>query len=719
MGSERLNSVYSTDPLHSPIHRMHRPLHRPLLTLFIFSLAAIGSVHDVRAQDQDSTMIRVMDPLIVTAERAESPLSLTTSSVSVLEARELRQRPARSLTDLLGTMPGLLFLDVNGIGWSPQAVTRGFYGGGEAEYVVVLKNGMPVNNLENGLVNWEQLVREPDARVEVLRGGASSLYGDAAIGAVINIVTDANAPPHSHLELGAGSFGAQSTRVFIEDDTWSAAADYGTTDGYRDHGKRTTASLSAQRNVQWGTKGGLTLSGSLNSRDAETPGPIRSTEEGDRAQSLSFFQFDEIDEQTRRAAAQGWLALGPGRFRATLAWENRDQRVIRTLPLAAVFADTQERVVDADGWRTSLQYTEWQLPIGLAHSFTIGVDGYIGTLGSKYHQIATGDETVYQASAGGRQALNADGTASRSALAGYVHMEIRPVERVKMAMGARYDRIADSFDAVEGLSEEAQDATNTAFSPKIGVNVRYASTARHVGNAWVNASRSFKAPTLDQLYDLRALPVPFPPFEVRIASPLLTPQEGTAFEAGLYHLLAIGDDWQGRLSVSGYTMDMENEIDFSFETFSNVNIGKSRHRGIESGLTVGKTGFASVFANYTLQDVTQQSGDNAGNAVKAIPKHAISAGVTAEAGAFAATLVLKSLKGMWVDDANTVELPDYSTVDIRLSWDFRDWRLTADMFNAFDRDYDTTAYPDPAGSEVLFLFPSAPRALSFGAQYTF
>ena len=664
-------------------------------------------------------MTRVMDPITITAERAESPLSLTTSSVSVLEARDLQQRPSRSLTDLLGTMPGLLFLDVNGTGWDPQAVTRGFYGGGEAEYVVVLKNGVPVNNLENGLVNWEQLVREPDTRIEVLRGGASSLYGDAAIGAVINILTDPTRPPRSSIELGSGTHSARSTRVFVEDATWSAAADFGTTEGYRDHGKRTTASLTASKTATWGEKGSLTFTGSLNSRKADMPGPIRSTDTGSRESSLSFFRFDNVDERTRRASFQGWYAAGPGRLRGSLSWENRDQNLIRTIPLASVFADTQERVVGANGFRTSLQYTEWQLPIGLEHTFTVGADGYRGSLDSKYYQIATGDESIYNASNGGRQQLNADGSVTRLSLAGYIHMEIRPVEQVKMSMGARYDRIADSFDAVEGLSADAEDATNTAFSPKIGLNVRYMSSAHHVGNAWVNASRSFKAPTLDQLYDLRALPVPFPPYEVRIASPLLIPQEGTALEAGLYHLMAFNGDWQGRLSVSGYTMDMENEIDFSFETFSNVNIGKSRHRGVESGLSFGKAGLGSVFANYTLQDVTQQTGDNKGNAVKAIPKHGISAGVTAEVGPFDATVVLKSLSGMWVDDANTVELPDYATVDLRLSWDVKDWRFTADVFNLLDESFDATAYPDPAGSDVLFLFPSALRTVSIGANYTF
>ncbi|MDA0874734.1 MAG: TonB-dependent receptor, partial [Bacteroidetes bacterium] len=419
------------------------------------------------------------------------------------------------------------------------------------------------------------------------------------------------------------------------------------------------------------------------------------------------------------AAIQGWRRAGPGRLTAHLSFESRDVNLVRTLPLASVFADTQERELNATGYRASLQYTDLELPIGIPNNLTIGADIYRGSLDSRYYQIALGDEATHRASQGGRQQLNNDGSAMRHSLAGYVHLDLRPVDTVKLTAGARYDRIADSFDAVEGLSEEAADATNTAFSPKVGLNVRYMGSEHHVGNVWVSASRSFKAPTLDQLYDLRAFPVPFPPFEIRIASPLLTPQEGTAFEAGIYHLMDLDSGWQGSASLTAYTMDMENEIDFSFETFSNVNIGKSSHKGVETGLSFGKPGLGSVFANHTLQDVTQQSGENKGNAVKAIPKHAVSAGLSAEAGPLGATLVWKSATDMWADDANTAAINDYSTVDLRLSWDLRDWRFTADVFNLLDEDFDTTAYPDPGGSDVLFLFPSAMRTLRFGAHFTF
>lgn len=672
------------------------------------------------SQERDSTLSRSLDPITITAERTESPLSNSTGSVSVLDARTLEQLPSRSLVEALSLVPGLLFLDNDGMGWNPQLVTRGFYGGGEAEYAVVLVDGVPVNNMENGLVNWEQLIREPGTSVEVLRGGASSLYGDAAIGAVINIRTDGNREPHSRLLLETGTHGRRSTQAFIENETWSAVADFGTSEGYRDHSRRSNASLAGQRRASWGADGTIVFSGQINERKADLPGPLRSTDEGDRTESLAFFRFDELEEQTRRASMRADRPLAGARFRTSLAFESRDLDQVRTLPLAAEFADTQQRFVESSGWRMTLQMADWSLPVDMENRLTIGLDGFAGSLDSRYFQIATGGiADAYEPSNGGRQQLNAEGSVSRTALAGYAQFDIEPVSRLKLSLGARYDRIADSFDEVDGLSDEAPDATNSAFSPKAGLNLRYLSSSSHVGNVYASVSRSFKAATLDQLYDLRAIPVPFPPFEVRIASPTLEPQEGTALEAGVYHILRTESGWQGRLSASVYAMDMENEIDFSFETFSNVNIGKSQHRGLESGLSIERPGWFSAFANYTVQDVTQQSGENIGNAVKAIPETAFATGVSTDIGPFGASLTLKAISGIWVDDENTVELPDYSTVDLRLSWKLTDWLFTIDVYNALDEEYDSTAYPDPSGSDVLFLFPSALRTVSLGARYRF
>ena len=141
---------------------------RPSITTLLLVFFAIQA----RAQEADTLITRTLDPVVVTAERTASTLSSSTAGVSVLSARELSALPNRNAGSLLGFLPGITFLDFDGLGYAPQSVTRGFYGGGEAEYVIVMLNGKPINNMENGLVNWEAITSSPTTTIEVLRGGS-------------------------------------------------------------------------------------------------------------------------------------------------------------------------------------------------------------------------------------------------------------------------------------------------------------------------------------------------------------------------------------------------------------------------------------------------------------------------------------------------------------------------------------------------------------------
>ena len=170
-------------------------------------------------------------------------------------------------------------------------------------------------------------------------------------------------------------------------------------------------------------------------------------------------------------------------------------------------------------------------------------------------------------------------------------------------------------------------ASHAAFSPKAGLNVRYHKSATGTGNVYFTAGRSFKAPTLDQLFDQRPIPVPFPPFSLTTSNPLLRPQSGTSIEAGVYQ----DGSWsslRASASVSVYQMDMKDELDFDLQTLRYVNIGSSRHRGVEAGLVLSGPAGTSLFANYTLQAARSQSGDNTGNYLKAIPRHTLSGGAS-------------------------------------------------------------------------------------------
>ena len=125
-----------------------------------------------------------------------------------------------------------------------------------------------------------------------------------------------------------------------------------------------------------------------------------------------------------------------------------------------------------------------------------------------------------------------------------------------------------------------------------------------------------------------------------------------------------------------------DELDFSIETFSFVNIGKSRHRGVEAGAKLYVQDRATVFFNYTLQNVTSRFGTFEGNYVKAISRDFISAGLNVSHGSgLGGSFTINAARRIFLDDANTISLPNYTTADARLAYERRPFTLALDVFN--------------------------------------
>ncbi len=121
-----------------------------------------------------TTRVRQVDPVVVTADRPQTPLITSTAAVSRISGEALRTLPLRSVADALRSVPGITFVDNDGLGFAPQLMVRGFYGGGEADYVVVLIDGRPLNGLQAGLYNWDMIRLSALKSIEVIRRGASS-----------------------------------------------------------------------------------------------------------------------------------------------------------------------------------------------------------------------------------------------------------------------------------------------------------------------------------------------------------------------------------------------------------------------------------------------------------------------------------------------------------------------------------------------------------------
>ena len=99
----------------------------------------------------------ILNEVVVVGDRSESVLRESTTATSILTVKELEKIPARNLVDALHYISGLTFVEQDASGHLPMAVVRGFFGGGEAEYILLHVDGIPVNDLRNGLINWNQI----------------------------------------------------------------------------------------------------------------------------------------------------------------------------------------------------------------------------------------------------------------------------------------------------------------------------------------------------------------------------------------------------------------------------------------------------------------------------------------------------------------------------------------------------------------------------------
>ena len=712
-------------------------LHRPFALatnagVLATAVAAVIAAPRAAAQGTDSTTARDtarthrLETVVVTADRRNAPLASSAAAVTRLSAADLRRLPVSTVAGALELVPGMVVLHSDALGESPRLAIRGFYGGGETEYVTVLLDGVPLTGLTTGQVNWDLVPLAALDAIEIVRGGTSAAYGDAAVGGVVNLITRP-APGQRAREawrIEGGELGTLRAGAASGGDVGGhAASAFGNlrqSDGYRAHEHHRSGTIGGSLDLLHSDRGSLALSALEHQRRFDDPGPLTDAElASSRTAASPLFRFDRTEERGHRLTLNGFrLAGNASRVSGYLTAERTTTDALRTTPLSAEFADAQARVLGVSRLIGSVQLETSGTLAGLANRFVVGADMSLGRLTTTYQPVVTGDSGAFADASGDRGDVTDRGRGRREGLAAFANWEASPNVALRLTLGGRVDRIADRFTPLAPSTGDGFHSTVLAVSPRAGVNLRWIDGPVQTGHVYITAGRSFKAPTIDQLFDQRASPVPFPPYQIRTSNPELDPQYGTSVEAGLYHRAAlVPDRLQARLALSLYQMDMRDELDFDLQQFKYVNIGRSRHRGAEAGLTVEAPRATSAFVNYTRQNATSRLGDNAGRQLKAVPRDAIALGLTrTPSHGLGIALTSTTVSHTWLDDANTRPLAAYTRLDVRASYPVAGVRLTVDVRNLLDRAYSTTGYPDPAGSGTLLLYPAAGRVLTVGIE---
>ena len=182
--------------------------HHIAATLFS-TLSGFASFYVCAQPDDEAALAEIYGSaeMVSIATGIMQPLRQSPAIASVVTAEDMAAIGATELNEVLETIPGLP-VGVSGVGYKPIFSVRGIHTQSNPQ-ILVLINGLPIKNVFDGSLgsSWGRMPVTGIARIEVIRGPGSALYGADAFSGVINIITKTAADVRG-LEVGAraGSF---------------------------------------------------------------------------------------------------------------------------------------------------------------------------------------------------------------------------------------------------------------------------------------------------------------------------------------------------------------------------------------------------------------------------------------------------------------------------------------------------------------------------------
>ncbi|HVR98597.1 MAG TPA: TonB-dependent receptor [Thermoanaerobaculia bacterium] len=167
--------------------------------LFFVAAGILGGGIPALAQTSVPTF---EDTVVVTAALEADDRDDVPSSTTVVDAEEIEARQIHTLDQAISTVPGLFVAQAGSPGQQTSLFTRGT----ESEQTLLLWNGIPLNDPYFGGANWQFVPVDGVERVEVVRGPFSALYGSAAVGGVVQVLTGAEQGGAASFEAGENDY---------------------------------------------------------------------------------------------------------------------------------------------------------------------------------------------------------------------------------------------------------------------------------------------------------------------------------------------------------------------------------------------------------------------------------------------------------------------------------------------------------------------------------
>ena len=674
----------------------------------------------------------VLESVVVTATRTERRLGTIPASVNVVTSEVLKASPAVIVDDALRAVPSFsLFRRTSAIAAQPttQGVSlRGIGPSGQSRTLVLL-DGVPFNDPFGGWVYWTRVPMLSVDQIEITEDAASSLYGNIAMGGVINIVT---ARPSARMVQFQSQYGSRSTP---KADLFAA-----------DRWGRLGAAIEASA---FDTKGFPIVA-------ARERGPIDNNADVEYANVTGKVEFDPSDRVHTflRASrfSENRTNAKVGEVNST-TWQAASAGVQAQLPdsstvSAHVFGDRQRSafnflaVTNAATTRNAVRLaTDQRVPTngigGMAQWTKVFGTRHVVSAGTDYRRVdGDSEEDAYVAAvptvitgvtqAATKSLRRVSGGTQRS-VGAFVSDIITPTSNLVLTLSARIDRWKNydghnlETSVATGLPtanyrDDLPVVTDTVVSPRVAALYHLTDSV----TAWGAFNTGFRAPTLTELYRQFSVGAVTTRPNAELGPERLKGGEFGLNVAPVRNLTARFTLFDNRVKnpVSNVTL--------SATLAQKQNLGRTRIRGVQSDVEYRITPTLRVTGAYIYNEATVTDGGAAnaalvGKALAQVPKHRGSLQVF-WADPRVATLALSvQMQGMQYNDDQNVQfipaatlteagydadfgagLPGYTAVDVTAS------RALGRMFevfigaqNVFDAEYFVQTNPSTIGTPRL------------------